>query len=70
MGQTTTSTVAASGATGTACRTSGPYQPIRHRSIVVVFKQGDHFPADPVDGNGTTWAFISPATVSAVGAAN
>lgn len=43
------------GQTGGTCQTSGPYKCDRHASIVVFFKSGDRFPADPVDGAATTW---------------
>jgi hypothetical protein len=43
------------GQTGGACQTSGPYKCDRHADIVVFFKNGDRFPADPVDGRSTSW---------------
>lgn len=56
MAETSATTVTASGKTGGTCQTSGPYKPSRHTTIVVFFKKGQKFPADPVDGNSTTWS--------------
>jgi len=55
----TASNVVATGQTGGTCQTSGPYRPSRNASIVVFFKKGDKFPADPVDGKSTTWTITS-----------
>jgi hypothetical protein len=60
MNQSASSTtVTATGQTGGTCQVSGPYRPSRNTSIVVFFKKGDKFPADPVDGRSTTWMMTS-----------
>jgi hypothetical protein len=43
------------GRTGEACQTAGPYRCNSMTSIVVVFKRGQRFPADPVNGRATSW---------------
>ena len=52
---TTATTIAVTGQTGGICQKSGPYRPSRNPKIVVFFKEGERFPADPVDGRATTW---------------
>jgi hypothetical protein len=59
MGNSTTTTVTGSGQTGGTCQTSGPYMCARHTNIVVFFKRGDKFSADPVDGRSTGWSIVS-----------
>jgi hypothetical protein len=59
MSDSTATTVSATGTTGGTCQTSGPYKCARHTSIVVFFKKGDRFSADPVDGRSTTWSLVS-----------
>jgi len=44
-----------SGTTGGTCQVSGPYKCDRHTDVVIFFKAGDKFPADPMDGRSTTW---------------
>ena len=46
--------IAASGATGTTCGTSGPYRSSRNARVIVFVKKGNKFPAD-TDGAATTW---------------
>ena len=41
--------------TGGTCQVSGPYRASRHTDIVILFKQGDKFPVDPIDGRSTSW---------------
>ena len=55
MSDTTATKISASGKTGSTCVVSGPYKSSRNTSIVVFFKRGDRFSADPVDGRSTTW---------------
>ena len=55
MSDTTATKISASGKTGGTCNVTGPYKSSRNTSIVVFFKRGDRFPADPVDGRSTTW---------------
>jgi hypothetical protein len=55
MSDTTATKISASGKTGGTCTVSGPYKSTRNTSIVVFFKRGDRFSADPVDGRATTW---------------
>jgi hypothetical protein len=55
MSDTTATRISASGKTGELCRVSGPYRSSRNTSIVVYFKRGDKFTADPVDGRATSW---------------
>lgn len=52
---TRTTSLAVTGQTGGICQKSGPYRPFRNKSVVIFFKEGDRFPADPVDGRATTW---------------
>ena len=59
MKSATAVNMSATGQTGGICREAGPYRPSRNPSIVVFFKQGDKFPADPVDGRATTWTMLS-----------
>jgi hypothetical protein len=59
MSDSTATTVTASGTTGGTCQTSGPYRCARHTNIVVFFKRGDRFAADPVDGRSTTGSIVS-----------
>jgi len=56
MSGTTATKINASGKTGDTCTVSGPYKSTRNTSVVVFFKRGDRFIADPVDGRGTTWS--------------
>lgn len=49
--------VAASGATGTICRASGPYRSGRNVKIVVFVQSGEKFPVDS-DGANTTWTQV------------
>lgn len=54
MSETSTATkISASGKTGGICSASGPYKSAS--SIVVFFKKGDKFTADPTTGKATTW---------------
>lgn len=53
MSETTATKVSASGKTGGVCAVSGPYKCVS--SVVVFFKKGDKFPADPTNGKATTW---------------
>ncbi|MFY9556395.1 MAG: hypothetical protein WAV20_09790 [Blastocatellia bacterium] len=53
MSETTAIKVSASGTTGSICAVSGPYKCTS--SIVVFFKKGDKFTADPTTGKATTW---------------
>lgn len=46
--------IAASGATGTTCGTTGPYKSGRNAKVIVFLKKGDKFPVD-TDGAKTTW---------------
>lgn len=55
MSDTSATKVSASGTTGGTCNVSGPYKSSRNPSIVVYYKRGDRFAADPVDGRSTTW---------------
>lgn len=55
MSDTTATKINASGRTGATCTVSGPYKSSRNASVVVYFKRGDRFTADPVDGRDTTW---------------
>lgn len=55
MSESTATTVTASGSTGGTCQTSGPYKSQRHTAVVVFFKKGQKFTADPIDGRSTTW---------------
>ena len=55
MSDTTATKISASGKTGGTCTVSGPYKSSRNTSIVVFFKRGDKFTADPVDGRSTIW---------------
>lgn len=59
MIQTTATNVTATGQTGGACQTSGPYKSGRNTSIVMFFKKGDKFPVDPADGRATSWIMVS-----------
>ena len=52
----TATAVTATGQTGGTCQKEGPYRCDRHSDIVMFFKRGDRFPADPVDGRATTWS--------------
>lgn len=55
MSDTSATRINASGRTGATCTVSGPYSSSRNTSIVVFFKKGEKFSADPVDGRATTW---------------
>lgn len=55
MSDTSATKVSASGTTGGTCTVSGPYKSSRNTSVVVYYKKGDKFTADPVDGRSTTW---------------
>lgn len=55
MSDTTATKISASGKTGELCRVSGPYKSSRNTSVVVFFKRGEKFIADPVDGRATSW---------------
>lgn len=55
MSDTTATKINASGKTGATCNVSGPYKSTRNTSIVIFFKRGERFSADPVDGRSTTW---------------
>jgi hypothetical protein len=55
MSDTTATKISASGKTGGICSVSGPYKSYRNTSVVVFFKRGDRFSADPIDGRATTW---------------
>lgn len=55
MSDTSATKVSATGKTGATCTVSGPYKSSRNTSVVVFFKRGDKFSADPVDGRDTTW---------------
>jgi hypothetical protein len=46
--------IAASGATGSTCPSSGPYRSNRNAKVIVFVKKGSKFPAD-TDGAATTW---------------
>jgi hypothetical protein len=59
MFDTTATKVTATGQTGGTCQVSGPYKSSRNSSIIVFFKRGQRFTADPVDGAATTWTMIS-----------
>ena len=59
MKSATAVNMSVTGQTGGTCQASGPYRPSRNPSIVVFFKQGDKFPADPVDGRPTVWTMAS-----------
>lgn len=49
----TATKVSASGKTGGICAVSGPYKCAS--SVVVFFKKGDTFSADPATGKATVW---------------
>ena len=53
MSQTTATKISASGTTGATVAVSGPYTCTS--SVVVFFKKGDKFTADPTTGKATTW---------------
>lgn len=55
MSDTSATKVSASGTTGGTVNVSGPYKSSRNPSIVIYYKRGDKFGADPVDGRSTTW---------------
>ena len=55
MSDTSATKISASGKTGGTCTVSGPYNSTSNTSIVVFFKRGDKFSADPVDGRATIW---------------
>lgn len=55
MSDTSATKINASGRTGGTCTVSGPYKSSRNTSVVVFFKNGDKFTADPIDGRDTTW---------------
>ena len=59
MSNSTATSVTATGQTGGTCQTSGPYKCVRHSAIVVFFKKGSRFTADPVDGASTSWTIVS-----------
>lgn len=59
MKSATAVNMSVTGQTGGTCQVSGPYSPSRNPKIVVFFKQGDRFPADPVDGRATIWTMNS-----------
>jgi hypothetical protein len=46
------------GRTGEACQTPGPYKCNSQTSIIVVFKRGQKFPGDPVNGRATSWSLV------------
>ena len=50
--------IVASGRTGTICRQTGPYKSGRNARVVVVILRGQRFPAD-TDGAVTTWTLVS-----------
>jgi hypothetical protein len=57
MSFTTSATnITASGKTGITCSKSGPYK--SGAGVVVYFKQGDKFTADPANGRVTTWSML------------
>ena len=53
------STITASGSSGTACGRTGPYKPSRHSTVIVFFQRGQAFTSDPVDGLSTSWALVN-----------
>lgn len=55
MSDNSATKVNASGTTGSTCNVSGPYKSTRNTSVVIYYKRGDRFAADPVDGRSTTW---------------
>lgn len=59
MIDSTATKVTATGQTGGTCQVSGPYKSSRNSGIVVFFKSGQRFTADPVDGANTTWTMVS-----------
>lgn len=46
------------GRTGELCQTAGPYKCNTQTSIVVLFKRGQKFPGDPVNGRDTSWTLV------------
>jgi hypothetical protein len=57
MSFTTSATnISASGKTGGLCSRSGPYKSAS--AVVVFFRQGQKFTADPVNGKATTWSMV------------
>jgi hypothetical protein len=46
--------IAASGATGSICPSTGPYRSSRNAHVIIFLKRGDKFPVD-ADGAKTTW---------------
>lgn len=57
MSDNTATNVTATGQTGGTCQKSGPYK--SRTAVVVFFKSGQRFTADPVDGRSTTWTMVS-----------
>lgn len=54
--QTSATNITASGSTGSTCLKSGPYR--SGSAVIVYFKQGDRFTADPANGRSTTWSML------------
>jgi len=54
---TSATPVSSSGSTGATCQKTGPYK--SSTSVIVFFKRGDRFPADPTTGRSTTWRMSS-----------
>ena len=53
--------VSASGKTGSTCNQTGPYRSSRLARVIVFVKKGTRFPPD-TDGASTTWSLLGATT--------
>ena len=61
MSDAFSTSITASGSTGTTCSKTGPYRSSRNARVTIFVKRGEKFPRD-VDGSKTTWTFLSAST--------
>lgn len=63
--QTSTTSLTASGSTGTLVSKSGPYRCGTHKAVIVFFKRGTKFTACPAGNHKATWGVVRDSEAGA-----